>query len=109
MSQDAGPGPDPQPETWRQRVLAEDRKRRRRPRDQGETLRALTVSAAVAAAGLNTVLFIQVGVAQSGPGDLQTQIVAAISSLFPRAGLQPPAATPSPGSGATPVAVTGGS
>lgn len=105
----ADPGPEPRPETWREAIRAEERKRRRRPADQRSTLRRVTVSAAVAAAGLNAVLFAQIGIAQSGPGAVQDAIISAVAGLFPRGGLQPPAQAPTPAPGTNPVATTGGS
>ncbi|HUY73353.1 MAG TPA: hypothetical protein VMW11_02460 [Candidatus Dormibacteraeota bacterium] len=69
----------------------------------------MTVAAAVAAAGLNAVLFAQAGIQQSGPGAVQDSIIAAVNGLFPRGGLQPPGQPPTPAPGTIPVATTGGS
>jgi hypothetical protein len=102
-------GPEPRPEAWREAIRAEDQKPRRRQTDQRTTLRRLTVSAAVAAAGLNAVLFAQAGLEQLGPGDFQSAIISAFAGLFPRGGLQPSSQAPTPAPGATPIATTGGS
>jgi hypothetical protein len=99
---------DPIP-AWRAGIDADRRKRRRRPRDNRETLRLLTVGAAVAATGLNTVLFAQTAVGQFDPGAVQSAIVSVVSALFPDANLQAPSNSPSPPAGSTPVVVTGGS
>jgi hypothetical protein len=109
VSQGNGPDSEPRPASWREAIRAEEQKRRRRPADQRATLRRLTASAAVAAASLNAILFVQTGIEQSGPGDFQNAIIAAIGGMFPRAGLQPAFQTPTPATGATPVATTGGS
>ncbi|HSP08507.1 MAG TPA: hypothetical protein VLU92_02790 [Candidatus Dormibacteraeota bacterium] len=105
----ADPGPEPRPQAWRDAIGGDERKRRRRPADQRATLRRVTVSAAVAAAGLNVVLFAQTGLEQSGPGAVQDAIISAVAGLFPRGGLQPPAQAPTPAPGTNPIATTGGS
>jgi hypothetical protein len=94
---------------WRAGIDADRRKRRRTPGDQRETLRRLTVTVAVAAAGLNAVLFAQTGIGQVGPGAFENAIVSFINAFVPGAPLQPPAQAPSPGPGASPVVTTGGS
>lgn len=108
---DSGPGPGPEPpaETWGEEDRAERRKRHRQRGDNRSTLRSVTVIAAVAAAGLNAVLFAQIGIEQSGTGSVQDAIVSAVNGLFPRGGLQAPANVPTPAPGTTPVATTGGS
>lgn len=90
---------------WRTGVDVDRRKRRRKPGDNRGTLRRMTVTAAVAATGLNTLLFIQTAAEQYGPGVVQSTIIAAVNGLFPGTNPQPP----SPGSGGTPVVTTGGS
>lgn len=105
----ADPGPEPRSEGWREAIRADERKRRRRPADQRWTLRRVTVFAAVAATGLNAVLFAQTGIEQSGPAAVQDAIISAVAGLFPRGGLQPPAQAPTPAPGTNPVATTGGS
>jgi hypothetical protein len=96
------------PEPWRAGIDAERRMRARRPRDRRETLRRLTVTTAVAAAGLNALLFAQTGIAAAGPGDIQGAIASVISAFFPGTNLRPPSqnATPAP---SPPVVTTGGS
>jgi len=59
-------------------------RRRRGPRNQRETLRRLTAGAALGAAALTTLLFVQTSLAPAGEN-------------------------PSPAPGATPIAVSGGS
>lgn len=102
-------GAEPRPETWRDAVRVERRKRHRHRGDNRSTLRSVTVTAAVAAAGLNAVLFAQIGIEQSGIGSVQGAIVSAVNGLFPRSGLQAPANVPTAAPGTTPVATTGGS
>lgn len=75
--------------------------------ERHETVRRLTISAAILAAALNAVLFIQTSALTFGAGSLQDAIVSAAHALFPGDGIQPAPATPAPG--ATPIAVTGGS
>jgi len=96
-------------EPWRAGIDADRRKRRRRITNQREALRQLTVGAAVAAAGLNAVLFVQTGVDQSGAAAVQDAIVSVVNGLFPGAGLKPPANQPTPSPNARPIATTGGS
>jgi hypothetical protein len=96
-------------EAWREAMRAEEQRRRPRPADQRTTLRRVTVGVAVAAAGLNVVLFLQTGIRQLGPGDFQNAVVSAIAGLCPGTGLRPAAQAPSPAPHATPVATTGGS
>jgi len=86
---------------------AKPRKRLRRAEERG-LLRWLTIAVAVAATGLNAILFLQIGASQLGPGGLQDAIVSAIGGLFPGTGLHPPSQlpTPSPDSG---VVTSGGS
>jgi hypothetical protein len=93
---------------WAEAARAE-RQKRHRPGDQRATLRRLTVTAAVTAAGLNAVLFAQAGIEQVGVGDFQNEIVSAISGVFPGGGLQPASEAPSPAPRATAAVTTGGS
>jgi hypothetical protein len=93
---------------WREGIDADRRRRPRRPRDQRQTLRRITTTAAAAAVGLNAILFAQTGIAQLGPGELQGAIVSAVNAFFPGANLQPPSQTPSPAAG-PPVVTTGAS
>ena len=103
-----GPNQEPPP-PWRAGIDADRRKRRRRFTNQREALRRLTVGAAVAATGLNAVLFVQTGLDQSGAAAVQNAIVSAVNAVFPGAGLQPPANLPSPSPSTRPIATTGGS
>jgi len=93
---------------WAEAARAE-RQKRRRPGNQRATLRRLTVTAAVTAAGLNAALFAQAGIEQVGAGDFQNEIVSAISGVFPGGGLQPASQAPSPAPRGTASATTGGS
>lgn len=102
---DSGPATAQPVPAWRKEVDVDRRKRSRKPGDNRNTLRRMTVTAAVAATGLNTVLFFQTASAQLGPGAVQSAIVATVNALFPGTNPQPP----SPGSGGTPVVTTGGS
>ena len=92
--------------------LSEERRarprRRLRPAEERGLLRWLTIAVALAATGLNAVLFLEIGAGQLGPGGVQDAIVSAIGGLFPGTGLHPPSRlpTPSPGRG---VATSGGS
>lgn len=92
--------------------LSEERRarprKRLRPDEERGLLRWITITVAVAATGLNAVLFLQIGASQLGPGGLQDAIVSAIGGLFPGTGLHPPSQLPtaSPGSA---VVASGGS
>jgi hypothetical protein len=72
-------------------------------------LRRVTVTAAVAAIGLNAVLFLQTAAGPLGAGDPTKAIVSLINAVLPGSGLGAPAASPLPVPGATPIAVSGGS
>jgi hypothetical protein len=97
----------PEPVSWRAGIDADRRRRRRKSGDQRETLRRLTATAAVAAAGLTAILFAQTG--QVGPGAVDSAIVSFINAFLPTAGLQPPSQAPGPSPGARPIVTTGGS
>ncbi|HEV2029746.1 MAG TPA: hypothetical protein VGS16_14660 [Candidatus Dormibacteraeota bacterium] len=59
--------------SWEPGVSAERRarpRRRLRPAEERGLLRWLTIAVAVAATGLNAVLFLQIGASQMGPGGL---------------------------------------
>ena len=84
-------------------------RRRRHPAEDRERLRQLTVGAAVAAIGLNSVLFLQTAAGPLGSGDVGKTIASVINAVFPGSGLAAPAATPLPVPGATPLTVSGGS
>jgi hypothetical protein len=96
-------------ERWREALRAEDQRHRRRPGEQRAALRRITITTAVAAAGLNAALFVQAGLEQVGPGDFQNLVVTTIHSVFPGSGLQPASQAPTPSPGAAAVATTGGS
>lgn len=98
-----------EPPPWRAGVDPERRRRRRRINDQPQALRRLTVGAAVAAAGLNALLFTQTGLEQVGAGGLQQEIVSMVEGVFPGAGLRPAASPPTPSPNGRPVATTGAS
>ena len=98
-----------EPVNWRAGIDADRRKRRRRIGNQREALRSLTVATAIAAAGLNAVLFVQTGVGQVDAGNVDGAIVSFINGLFPRSGLQPPSQAPTTAPRASPIATTGGS
>jgi hypothetical protein len=100
---------EPGHEPWREAMRAEEQRRRGRPAGQHAVLRRITITTAVAAAGLNAALFVQAGLEQIGPGDFQNLIVSTVYGLFPGAGLQPASQAPTPSPGATAVATTGGS
>jgi hypothetical protein len=72
-------------------------------------LRHLTVAAAMAALGLNAVLFVQTGLGQVGAENVDSAISSLINALFPSGGLQPPSQAPTPAPRASPIATTGGS
>jgi hypothetical protein len=84
-------------------------RRRRNPAEDRERLRRVTVGAAVAAVGLNSVLFLQTAAGPLGSGDVGKTVASVINAVFPGSGLAQPAATPLPLPGATPLAVSGGS
>jgi len=84
-------------------------RRRREPRNQRETLRRVTAGAALGAATLTALLFVQTSLAQASPGALQDAIASVITAFFPGASLRPAGENPSPARGATPIAVSGGS
>jgi hypothetical protein len=83
-------------------------RRRLRPAEERGLLRWLTIAVAVAATGLNATLFLQIGLGQMSPGEVQDAIVSAVSGLFPGSGLQAPSQLPSPSPGRG-VATSGGS
>lgn len=89
--------------------VEEARPRRRRPASEGETLRRLTVTAAVAAIFLNTTLFFQTAISQLGPGDVTGAIVSLARAVFPEGGVQAPSQSPQSTPGVRPVVTTGGS
>ena len=103
-----GSAPTPEIKPWQTRVASERRRKRRRAADQRQTLGQLTVAAAVAAVGLNAVLFLQTGIAQLGPAGVDQAILSVVNALVPGTGLRPPAQGPSPSPG-RPVVTTGGS
>jgi hypothetical protein len=84
-------------------------RRRRNSAEERDRLRRLTVAAAIAAIGLNSVLFLQTAAGSLGSADPTAAIVSLIQAVFPGRGLGAPAGTPSPAPGATPIAVSGGS
>lgn len=84
-------------------------RRRRNPTEERDRLRRLTVAIAVAAIGLDAVLFLQTAAGSLGAGDPTKAIVALISAVFPGSGLAAPSQTPSPAPGATPIAISGAS
>jgi len=94
--------PEEQPPRWREGVDAERRRRQRPAGNQREQLRRLTASVAVAATVVNAGLFIDAAASQVSAGDIDSAIIAALSSLMP--GSVHPVATPTP-----PVVVTGAS
>jgi hypothetical protein len=94
---------------WAEAIRAERQRRRQRPGDQRASLRRLTVTAAVTAAGLNAALFAQAGIEQVGLGEFQNEVIAAISGVFPTGGLQPAAGAPTPAPRGSASATTGGS
>ncbi len=77
--------------------------------EEQDRLRRITAAVAVAAIGLNSILFLQTAAGSLGSGDPASAIVSLIQAVFPRSGLGGPAGTPSPAPGATPIAVSGGS
>jgi len=83
-------------------------RRPRHPEEERERLRRLTAAAAVAAIGLNAVLFLQTAAGSLGSGDLGTTVASLISALLPGSGAAP-SATPRPAPGVTPHVVSGGS
>jgi hypothetical protein len=76
--------------------------------DQGRALRRLTVSAAVAAVGLNVALMVETEASRPGAGSVQDEVVSALAVVFPGIGLRA-GPTPSPAPTARPHAVTGAS
>lgn len=74
-----------------------------------ERLRSLTAYIAIAAVGLNAVLFLQAAAGWFGSGDVGSSIVSLIAGVFPGSGVAAPNETPGIAPGATPVAVSGGS
>jgi hypothetical protein len=82
-------------------------RRRRHPDEDRESLRRLTVAAAVTAIGLNALLFLQTAAGPLGSGDVGKTIASLISAVFPGSGLASPAATPSPAPGFKPHAISG--
>jgi hypothetical protein len=86
------------------------RRSRRRRGDQQSTLRRVTIIAAVAATALNGILFAQTGLGAVNAGDVENTVLDLIGAVLPGggAGLRA-AASPTPGDGGVPVAVSGGS
>ncbi|MEA2654858.1 MAG: hypothetical protein QOI23_223 [Chloroflexota bacterium] len=82
---------------------------RRHPTEERDRLRRLTVYVAIAAIGLNAVLFLQSAAGWLGSGDVGGAIVSLIAGIFPGSGVAAPNTNPSPAPGATPIAVSGGS
>jgi hypothetical protein len=66
------------------------------------------VTTAVAAVGLNALLFAQTGLAAADPGEVQGAIASIISAFFPGSNLRPPSQKPTPAP-SPPVVTTGGS
>jgi hypothetical protein len=83
-------------------------RRRRHPEEERESLRRLTIWAAVGAVALNAFLFLQTAAGPLGSGDVGKTIAAVLNAAFPGTGLGPPTETPLPVR-ATPLAVSGGS
>lgn len=83
-------------------------RRRRNAAEERERLQRLTVGVAVAAIGLNTVLFLQTAAGPLGAGDPTRAILSVIDAVLPGKGLGAPAQSPLPVQ-ATPIAVSGGS
>jgi hypothetical protein len=102
-------GSTPELKPWQVRTASERRRNRRRAADQRETLGRLTVATAVAAVGLNAVLFLQTGIAQLGQGGVDQAILSVVNAFMPGTGLRPPVQGPSPSPGVRPVVTTGGS
>jgi hypothetical protein len=98
-----------EPAPWRAGVDADRRKRPRRINNQRQALRQLTAGAAVAAVGLNAILFAQTGSGQVDAGNVQDAIVSAVESLFPGAGLRPATSPPTSSPNSRPIVTTGGS
>jgi hypothetical protein len=97
----------PAPPPWRAGIDPDRRRRSRRPSNPRESLRRLTVTAAIAAVTLNGVLFVETAATTTGPDEADRAILALISTLFPGS-VRPPNETPVP----TPspaVAVSGAS
>jgi hypothetical protein len=84
-------------------------RRRRHPEEERALLRRLTVYVAIAAVGLNAILFLQSAAGWFGSGDPGSAIVSLIAGIFPGSNLRAPDTAPSPAPGATPIAVSGGS
>jgi len=98
--------------TWTPEDRAAEARLRRRYRPAGDrdTLSRLTTVAAVAAIGINILLFFQTAITQLGPGDISGALVTLVSSVFPgEGGIQAPSRTPLPSPVAQPVVTTGGS
>ncbi len=83
-------------------------RRRRNAAEERDQLRRLTVGTAVAAVGLNTVLFLQTAAGPLGAGDPTRAILSVIDAVLPGNGLGKPAQSPLPVQ-ATPIAVSGAS
>src|ERR1700694_585171 len=83
-------------------------RRPRHPEEERERLRRLTTAAAIAAIGLNAVLFLQTAAGSLGSGDLGATVASLISAVLPGSGAAP-SATPRPVPGVTPHVVSGGS
>jgi hypothetical protein len=103
------PTSTPELKPWQIRTASDRRMNRRRAVDQRETLGRLTVATAVAAVGLNAVLFLQTGIANVGQAGVDQAILSVVSAFMPGTGLRPPVQGPSPSPGVRPVVTTGGS
>ena len=88
--------------------LERRQRRRRNPAEERDRLRRITVGVAVAATGLNAVLFLQTAAGPLGSGDPTRAILSVINAVLPGSGLGTPAASPLPVV-ASPIAVSGGS
>src|ERR1700737_2869606 len=98
----------PDEPAWREGIDADRRKRRRRVSDERASLRRLTATAAVAATGLNVVLFLQTGFGSLGPAGVESAIASIVRAVAPGAGpgpnSQPPTQAPP---GTRPITTTG--
>jgi hypothetical protein len=103
------PASTPGLKPWQVRTSTERRRNPRRATDQRESLGRLTVATAVAAVGLNAVLFLQTGIGQMGQAGVDQAILSVINAFMPGTGLRAPAQGPSPSPGVRPVVTTGGS
>lgn len=75
------------------------------PSDENRVLRRFTTGAALTAAGLNVILFVQT--AAPAPIDWQATIVSAVNAFLPGHAPRPPVTPPTAGSpGASPIATS---